>query len=813
MEIKTVPVSIIREDLEKQFSYTFNTFRNAIVDSHALIAGGGVLAPYADFKSNDLDIYIHPQHAIQFIQTMEKKLGYTVSTQGQLTPAYDQSFFRKNHILARFRLIYLFDSLYNLSQIHITSTIPTCSAIIAKWWTTSSKGQFRSPKSLVSNYKENRKLIRQALLRLKQQLFNDNIVSYAMMSQCLKDFLNNQKLYTVSFQLNEDLFIYDHLELPSIDIMIIHPDYPLSSIVTNFDLTFCQIWYDGKSVHTSHITDIQTKSGSLQPDYIKTYAEGNGFLERRIDKYRKRGFSVSIPSYTLLKKEGKRIYDKKKDEYIMSYKRSKTVSQPLEWIVKLLYDYFIHFLYPNPEEKMYVRMCKYPLLLEPADYERIGDRNNYGFNYSYHQLMGDTIDYDSKYRKPIYSVYDPIRCSFIKDMELDDMLQAVSRKRLKDVLSIYHMYLFRFLPFLGIDEIFKSIDMLEESERQQRKRRNEIPIDIIAQNEQIVKIEEHLGKRHPSITLLINSHGMDEGFIEPPLQHLLDQRVQIAYMISSNTLHFFDRLNYQLLELEYLSNNAPLSNQRSNSEIMDLFITDCKEHYVQDEAYVESSYVGLEDSKESAKHMVATNRQCYRGKAVINRVYGFTDENFFTKEKTLPPWIKNNSPFMGSMYVLRASYDDGTYEHGDLLQPLYMSNRLQPLQILIQEILLDQGNEIDSTDLLTVLAERFEHIYIYDYACRTRGNKNAFTRVPALQRNLSTIIYEQESTPIFNRAPSSPIGSQTQLVPYQQPKEKENREEKEETNWNPLDLGKKHRSKKQRNNKQKTMRKVHGKRK
>ena len=35
------------------FSYTFNTFRNAIVDSHALIAGGGILAPYADFKSND----------------------------------------------------------------------------------------------------------------------------------------------------------------------------------------------------------------------------------------------------------------------------------------------------------------------------------------------------------------------------------------------------------------------------------------------------------------------------------------------------------------------------------------------------------------------------------------------------------------------------------------------------------------------------------------------------------------------------------------------------------------------------------------
>jgi len=77
-----------------------------------------------------------------------------------------------------------------------------------------------------------------------------------------------------------------------IDIMIVRNRRTPLQVVNNFDLTFCQIWFDGEHVYASHPADIQNKKGTLQGEYVNLLLEGNVFLQKRLRKYGKRGYSV-----------------------------------------------------------------------------------------------------------------------------------------------------------------------------------------------------------------------------------------------------------------------------------------------------------------------------------------------------------------------------------------------------------------------------------------------------------------------------------------------------------------------------------------
>ncbi len=66
-------------------------------------------------------------------------------------------------------------------------------------------------------------------------------------------------------------------------------------LVQNFDLTFCQTWYDGNDVWSTHPDHIRDLKGELQGEYIPIYMTGNFFLRNRIGKYNDRGFSIAIP--------------------------------------------------------------------------------------------------------------------------------------------------------------------------------------------------------------------------------------------------------------------------------------------------------------------------------------------------------------------------------------------------------------------------------------------------------------------------------------------------------------------------------------
>ena len=77
-----------------------------------------------------------------------------------------------------------------------------------------------------------------------------------------------------------------------VDIMAVRKRTTPLQVVQNFDLTFCQVWYDGRDVYATHPDHIEQKSGELQGDYVPIYFSGNTFLHRRVRKYLGRGFKI-----------------------------------------------------------------------------------------------------------------------------------------------------------------------------------------------------------------------------------------------------------------------------------------------------------------------------------------------------------------------------------------------------------------------------------------------------------------------------------------------------------------------------------------
>jgi hypothetical protein len=87
---------------------------------------------------------------------------------------------------------------------------------------------------------------------------------------------------------------------PLIDIMAVRNARSPLDVVQNFDLSFCQLWYDGKGVWATHPQDVKTKSGVLQGDYTKLLIETqNQFLRKRMDKYKRRGFTIRYDANVL----------------------------------------------------------------------------------------------------------------------------------------------------------------------------------------------------------------------------------------------------------------------------------------------------------------------------------------------------------------------------------------------------------------------------------------------------------------------------------------------------------------------------------
>jgi hypothetical protein len=117
-----------------------------------------------------------------------------------------------------------------------------------------------------------------------------------------------------------------------VDIMVIPDDLDVKTVVQNFDLTFCQIWYDGINVNGTNITDSLAKKGRLNKNYQESLlVYFNEFIINRIKKYLKRGFSIDYNC------ELRNITIKKEEKAFSSE----------DWLITKIYDSMIYT--QNPE--------------------------------------------------------------------------------------------------------------------------------------------------------------------------------------------------------------------------------------------------------------------------------------------------------------------------------------------------------------------------------------------------------------------------------------------------------------------------------
>jgi uncharacterized protein (DUF2132 family) len=109
---------------------------------------------------------------------------------------------------------------------------------------------------------------------------------------------------------------------PSIDMMIVKNDTLVEQVVNNFDLSFCEIYFNGTTIMTKHMDQIQEKKGFLQPEYQESLLlYQNRFILQRINKYNNRGFQVFVRKTPLLIETFPELEKEQKDIIELRVKR------------------------------------------------------------------------------------------------------------------------------------------------------------------------------------------------------------------------------------------------------------------------------------------------------------------------------------------------------------------------------------------------------------------------------------------------------------------------------------------------------------
>ena len=131
------------------------------------------------------------------------------------------------------------------------------------------------------------------------------------------------------------------------DIIILHDDVKPIDVVTNVDLSFCEVWYDGKNFDATDMEGVINKKGYIKENYKKLVLDNfDESIINRIKKYAKHGFTINYSC-----------------EYDVSIKPFQICNSlkttPEEWVVKNLYNLMYRFV-GGPQESI-EWVCNNPL--------------------------------------------------------------------------------------------------------------------------------------------------------------------------------------------------------------------------------------------------------------------------------------------------------------------------------------------------------------------------------------------------------------------------------------------------------------------
>ncbi|GIW70074.1 MAG: hypothetical protein KatS3mg101_0821 [Patescibacteria group bacterium] len=152
----------------------------------------------------------------------------------------------------------------------------------------------------------------------------------------VKDF--SVRSYGISFFRKNGIIARALLKDIDIDIMLVEKS-PLE-VVNNFDLTCCEVWFNGWNLGASKPVETLNRISYLRKEYLKSLIEGNKFINRRIKKYSELGFRIFVEDSTEIIPEHD---DKRKRYLVRRYGRylnnvEKAIDFEPEKQVKIIYN-------------------------------------------------------------------------------------------------------------------------------------------------------------------------------------------------------------------------------------------------------------------------------------------------------------------------------------------------------------------------------------------------------------------------------------------------------------------------------------------
>ena len=268
-----------RLKLEKNLLQTFDNkenvdqFKKMLYSTNSLLAGGFLVRSYSDYDSDmgDLDIYVQNKHAVSMLLYLNS-VGFEMQF-WNMAPPYDQSFFRKNNIMSR-----TYFEKNNYEHRDYLSWNEGDPVLVKSMWKSADRTRFAIDFEDRALWGTSKAIIKRKILGgIPDEIY---IVSWA------------DENYKDSVVYRNDIFSLTNI---SCDLMIIPDFIEPKQVVQNFDLTFCEIWFDGKTVDATDIDGVLNKKGFLRKEYTDSLlTKFNKFLIDRIKRYSKRGFNITI---------------------------------------------------------------------------------------------------------------------------------------------------------------------------------------------------------------------------------------------------------------------------------------------------------------------------------------------------------------------------------------------------------------------------------------------------------------------------------------------------------------------------------------
>lgn len=278
-----------------------------IMQRHGAVISGGIIIQSIlneTWDSSDIDIYIPVEKMGAFLQDLA-----VIQQNVELisAPNYHNSFMYKNNIcyLAQTQIpVVAKDS--EDSFVYLWETVPPTAPVAASAAGAGGAGAGGAGVGEYNPYEE-----------IKANYFNLENIPQTV--ELLK--INSERVITspstlknVNVKYNKNLIKKIELgKYIQMQVIGIKTGIPLENVIGSFDLTFCQVLFDGTIFRTCGVTmmsDVLAKYGHLADDYYKMF---NYTLYKRLSKYTKRGFTINIDFNRLINESN--IHFKNTREY------------------------------------------------------------------------------------------------------------------------------------------------------------------------------------------------------------------------------------------------------------------------------------------------------------------------------------------------------------------------------------------------------------------------------------------------------------------------------------------------------------------